>query len=125
MDQSLRRAVVEVTLSTLFYALFCLIAMAVVAVFVRAYVPSAGVVSAVSWVVKCAGSFLMPLIFIRRGRALVKGIVAGVAGSLDTMLIFAAVGGGFSLTALYLAELAACAALGALGALVGTKLRRE
>ncbi len=125
MDNSLRRAVIEVVLSTLFYALFCLVMMAIVAVFVRAYVPSAGVISAVSWVVKCVGSFLMPLIFVRRGRALVKGIVAGLAGSLVTMLLFAAVGGGFSLTALYLVELVACAALGALGALVGMKLRRE
>ena len=125
MEHSLRRAIIEIVLSTLFYALFCLVMMAIVAVFVRAYVPSAGVVTAVSWIVKCAGSFLMPLIFVRRGRALLKGAVAGIFGSLVTMLLFAIVGGGFSLTALYLVELLACGLLGALGALAGIRLRRE
>lgn len=125
MEHSLRRAIIEIVLSTLFYALFCLVMMAIVAVFVRAYVPSAGVVTAVSWIVKCAGSFLMPLIFVRRGRALLKGAVAGIFGSLVTMLLFAIVGGGFSLTALYLVELLACGSLGALGALAGGRLRRE
>ena len=125
MEHSLRRAVVEILLSTLFYALFCLVAMAVAAVFVRAYVPSAGAVSAIGWAIKCAGSFLFPLIFVRRGRALLKGAVAGISGSLVTMLLFAIVGGGFSLTALYLVELLACGLLGALGALAGGRLRRE
>ena len=125
MEHSLRRAIIEIVLSTLFYALFCLVMMAIVAVFVRAYVPSAGVVTAVSWIVKCAGSFLMPLIFVRRGRAFLKGAVAGIFGSLVTMLLFAIVGGGFSLTALYLVELLACGSLGALGALAGGRLRRE
>lgn len=125
MEHSLRRAIIEIVLSTLFYALFCLVMMAIVAVFVRAYVPSAGVVTAVSWIVKCAGSFLMPLIFVRRGRAFLKGAVAGIFGSLVTMLLFAIVGGGFSLTALYLVELLVCGVLGALGALAGIRLRRE
>lgn len=124
MDNSLRRAIVEVVLSTLFYALFCLVALAVAAVFVRAYVPSAGVITAVNWIIKCAGSFLFPLIFVRRGRALFKGIAAGVAGALVTMLLFAAVGGGFSLTAFFLVELLVCGALGGAGALVGVKLRK-
>ena len=125
MQQPLRRAVIEVLLSTLFYALFCLVALALVAVFVRAYVPAAGVVTAVNWVVKCVGSFLFPLIFVRRERALVKGVVAGLCGALVTMLLFAAVGGGFSLTALFLVELLVCGVLGGPGALAGVKLRRE
>ena len=124
MQQPLRRAVIEVLLSTLFYALFCLVALALVAVFVRAYVPAAGVVTAVNWVVKCVGSFLFPLIFVRRERALVKGAVAGVCGAVFTMLLFALVGGGFSLTALFLVELLVCGLLGGLGALAGTKLRK-
>ena len=125
MEHSLRRAVVEILLSTLFYALFCLVAMAVAAVFVRAYVPSAGAVSVIGWAIKCAGSFLFPLIFVRRERALVKGVVAGLCRALVTMLLFAAVGGGFSLTALFLVELLVCGVLGGLGALAGVKLRRE
>ena len=123
--QPLRRAVVEIMLSVLFYALFCLVALALAAVFIRAYVPAAGVVSAINWVIKCVGSFLFPLIFVRRERALIKGAVAGVAGAVFTMLLFAIVGGGFSLTALFLAELVVCALLGGLGALAGMKLRRE
>ena len=41
------------------------------------------------------------------------------------MLLFAAIGGGFRLNALYLVELLVCGALGGLGALVGVKLRKE
>ena len=121
----LRRNIFEVVLAALFYAIFCLVALALTAVFVRAYVPAAGVVTAVNWVIKCFGSFLVPMLVIRRGRALLKGALAGVAGALVTMLLFAIVGGGFSLTALFLAELLACGVLGGLGALVGTKLRKS
>lgn len=125
MPQAVRRAILEVVLCTLFYALFSLVALTIAAVFVRAYVPTAGVITAVNWVIKCTGSFLVPLLVLRGGRALVKGIASGVCGTLVTMLLFAAVGGGFSLSALFLAELAVCAVLGGLGALTGRKLRKE
>ena len=41
------------------------------------------------------------------------------------MLLFAAIGGGFRLNALFLVELLVCGALGGLGALAGVKLRKE
>lgn len=119
------RVVKEVALAALFCTLFYLVATALAAVFVRAYAPADGTVLAVNWVIKCAGAFLFPLLFVHHGRAFFKGIAAGVAATLLAMLLFAAIGGGFRLNALFLVELLVCGALGGLGALAGVKLRKE
>lgn len=119
------RVVKEVALAALFCTLFYLVATALAAVFVRAYAPADGAVLAVNWVIKCAGAFLFPLLFVHHGRAFFKGIAAGVAATLLAMLLFAAIGGGFRLNALFLVELHVCGALGGLGALAGVKLRKE
>lgn len=115
----------EVALAALFCVLFYLVATALAAVAVRAYAPADGAVLAINWVIKCAGAFLFPLLFIHRGRAFFKGIAAGVCATLAAMLLFAAIGGGFRLNALFLVELLVCGALGGLGALAGVKLRKE
>ena len=115
----------EVALAALFCVLFYLVATALAAVAVRAYAPADGAVLAINWVIKCAGAFLFPLLFIHRGRAFFKGIAAGVCATLAAMLLFAAIGAGFRLNALFLVELLVCGALGGLGALVGVKLRKE
>ena len=119
------RVVKEVALAALFCTLFYLVATALAAVFVRAYAPADGAVLAVNWVIKCAGAFLFPLLFVHHGRAFFKGIAAGVAATLLAMLLFAAIGGGFRPNALFLVELLVCGALGGLGALAGVKLRKE
>lgn len=119
------RVVKEVALAALFCTLFYLVATALAAVFVRAYAPADGAVLAVNWVIKCAGAFLFPLLFVHHGRAFFKGIAAGVAATLLAMLLFAAIGGGSRLNALFLVELLVCGALGGLGALAGVKLRKE
>lgn len=119
------RVVKEVALAALFCTLFYLVATALAAVFVRAYAPADGAVLAVNWVIKCAGAFLFPLLFVHHGRAFFKGIAAGVAATLLAMLLFAAIGGGFRLNALFLVELLVCGALGGLGAFAGVKLRKE
>lgn len=119
------RVVKEVALAALFCTLFYLVATALAAVFVRAYAPAEGAVLAVNWVIKCAGAFLFPLLFVHHGRAFFKGIAAGAAATLLAMLLFAAIGGGFRLNALFLVELLVCGALGGLGALAGVKLRKE
>lgn len=119
------RVVKEVALAALFCTLFYLVATALAAVFVRAYAPADGAVLAANWVIKCAGAFLFPLLFVHHGRAFFKGIAAGVAATLLAMLLFAAIGGGFRLNALFLVELLVCGALGGLGALAGVKLRKE
>ena len=115
----------EVALAALFCTLFYLVAAALAAVFVRAYAPADGAVLAVNWVIKCVGAFLFPLLFVHSGRAIFKGIAAGILATLLSMLLFAAIGGGFRLNALFLVELLVCGALGGFGALVGVRLRKE
>ena len=52
-------------------------------------------------------------------------MATGVVAAILSMLLFAAIGGGFRVNALFLVELIVCALLGAFGALVGVKLRKE
>ena len=125
MEQSVRRALREIALAALFCTLFCLVAMSLFAVFVRAYAPADGIVLAVNHTLKGAGAFAFCMAFIRRERAFFKGLAAGALAAVVTMLLFAAIGGGFRLSALFAAELAGCALLGGMGALAGAKLHKE
>ena len=119
------RAGRDILVAALLITLFYLVATALAAVFVRAYVPPDGAVVAVNWVIRCVGAFLMSAVFLHGERALFKGMAAGTLEAVFAMLLFAAIGGGFRVNELFLVELFFCAFLGALGALVGVKLRRE
>ena len=125
MDKEfLRRAAWEVVKAALSATVFSLFATALVAVFVQAYAPSQSVLTAVNWVLKCTGAFLFCLLFIRRERAFFKGAAAGLLFSVVSMLLFAAIGGGFRLDGFFALELFVCALCGGLGALCGAKLRK-
>ena len=115
----------QVVLAALFCTIFYLVATALAAILVRAYAPADGAVLAINWVIKCVGAFLFPLLFVHSGRALFKGIAAGLFATVLAMLLFAAIGGGFRLNALFLVELLVCGVLGGLGALAGVRLRKE
>lgn len=125
MDRTFwKRAVWEVFKAVFGVTVFSLLALALAAVFIRAYTPPQGVVTAINWTVRCAGVFVFSLLFIRREKALFKGIAAGLLSSLLTLAVFAIIGGGAHLSALYALELFVCAVLGAAGALLGAKLRK-
>ena len=123
--QEFGRSVKQVVLSALFCTIFYLVATALAAILVRAYAPADGAVLAINWVIKCVGAFLFPLLFVHSGRALFKGIAAGLFATVLAMLLFAAIGGGFRLNALFLVELLVCGVRGGLGALAGVRLRKE
>ncbi len=126
MDKAkVRRALFEVIRAAFFTTVFSLFALALVAVFVRAYAPEPFTVTAVNWAVKCVGIFLMCLFLVGRERALFKGMAAGVLSAIVTMLVFAAIGGGVHLDLLFLPELLVSAASGGAGALLGAKLHKE
>lgn len=125
MEHFLRRAVWETVKAALLYAAFCLFAMAMIAVIVKSCAPSDAIVRTLNWVVKCIGAFGFSLLCIKKERALFKGLAAGILGVVVTMLLFAAIGGGFHITWFFPLELLVCGVLGALGALVGSKLRKE
>ncbi len=126
MDRSfLRRAAKEISLAAVAASAFYLFAAALFALIVKAYAPGGGVVTAVNWCLKALGSFAFGLLFIRRERALIKGALAGVLSAVLSMFLFAAIGGGFHVTALFPVELLLCAVCGGVGALAGVKLRKE
>ena len=120
-----KRAFWEVFKTALTAAAFCLLAEALFAVIIRACAPSQGVITAVNWIIKGLGIFAFSVIFIRSERAFFKGLAAGIVTTVLTMLLFAAIGGGFHVGLLFLAELPLCAVLGGAGALLGVKLRKE
>ena len=126
MEKSfLKRAAWEIFKTAITAAAFCLLAESLFAVIIRACSPSQGVITAVNWIIRGLAIFAFSLIFIRRERAFLKGIVAGILSSVFTMLMFAAIGGGFQVGLLYLAELPFCALVGGGGALLSVKLRKE
>ncbi len=119
-----KRAVVETSLAAILCTVFCLLAVALLAVFVRAFAPSDMTITIVNQAIKCAGAFVFSLLCIRSERALFKGAAAGLLSGIMTMLLFGAIGG-FHLTVIFLAELLLGVVFGALGALCGKKLRKE
>lgn len=120
-----KRAAWEVLKASLSYTVFCLFSMAILAAIVKAASPSQAVVTSVSWVFKILGCFLFSLLFIRRPRALFKGLAAGLVGTVFALFAFAAVGGGFHASIFFLLEIVACAVAGGAGALAASKLRKE
>ena len=125
MNFDWKQALKEVLLAAAVSAAFYLFAAAIFAVIVKAVAPPQGVVTAVNWTIKALASLVFSLIFIRRERALFKGMASGLCGCVLTMLLFAAIGGGFHITALFPVELLLCIVMGGIGALIGVKLRKE
>lgn len=123
--ENFKHALWETAKAALSYTVYCLFAMAILAAIVKAASPAQTVVTVSCWVLKIIGCFVFSLIFIKRPRALFKGLAAGVVGALLAMFAFAAVGGGFHVSLFFLLELAACAVAGGGGALLGTKLRKD
>ena len=119
-----KNAIKEVLLAAAFAAVYCLLAEALLAVFVRAYALSEAVITASNLLIKTAGAFAFALIFIRGERALFKGMAAGVLALLLTTLLFGAIGG-FHFTPLFLLDVLLCTLAGGGGAAVGRKLRKE
>lgn len=125
MQNKVFGAIGQTLLTAVIVTAFCLFALALFAVFVRAFAPSDGVITAVNWCIKCVGIFLFSLIFIKGERALFKGMATGGLSVLLTMLVFAIVGGGFHLTPFFLVELLIGLIVGGLGAICGAKLRKN
>lgn len=106
-------------------AVFYLFAAALFAVFLRACTPAEGVVTAVNWTLKAVGALVFCMIFIHGERALFKGMAAGALSAVLALLLFAAIGGGFHVTAWFVLELLLTAVMGGIGALIGVKTRKE
>lgn len=120
-----KRAAWECVKTALVTCVYCLFTEAIFALVVRAVSPSRDVITAVNQIIKGLGIFVFSLIFIKKERAFLKGLAAGLLSVVFTMLLFAAIGGGFYIDVLLLPELALCALSGGLGALLGGKLRKE
>ena len=126
MDKAFfKRAAWELIKTALLTAVFCLFFEAIFAIIIRAASPSDTLITAINWVVKCLAIFVFSLICIRRERAFFKGLLAGFISVFLTMFLFAAIGGGFHLTILFLPEILLATLCGGLGALLGAKLRKE
>ena len=125
MDKAfLKLATREILKAALLTAVFCLFFEAIFAIIIRAASPSDTVITIVNWVIKCLAVFVFSLLCIKKERAFIKGIIAGFIAVFLTMFLFAAIGGGFHLTILFLPEVLLCTLFGWLGALLSAKLRK-
>lgn len=122
--ETFKKAVKECGLAAVVSTVFSLFALALFAVFVRAYAPSDTTIAIVDRIILSLGVFVFSLLFIRRERALFKGAAAGVLSLLLTTVVFGCIGG-FHFTPMFLLELLLVAVFGGLGALLGVKLRKE
>ena len=120
-----KRAVWEVVRTALAYTVFCMFALSLMALIVKACAPSEGAIIGMNWGVKCVGALLAGLILIGKERALFKGGAAGLLGAVLALFVFAAIAGGFHVSALFALELPVTALLCGIGALAGAKLRKE
>ena len=126
MDKAFfKRAAWEIVKATLLTAVFSLFFEAIFAIIIRAATPSDTLITIINWIVKCLAIFVFSLICIKRERAFFKGLIAGFISVFLTMFLFAAIGGGFHLTILFLPEVVLCTLFGGLGALLSAKLRKE
>ena len=124
MGQSVKTVMKETALAAVSAAAFYLFAAAIFAAVMKHGVPHAAVI-AVNWSLKGLGALIFPLLFVHKGHAFFKGAAAGALSCVLALFLFAAIGCGFYLTALYPAELLFTACLGGLGAVLGVKLRKE
>lgn len=125
MEKSgIKSAVWEVLKTALVYTAFCMLAMALLAVIVKATAPKEIVVTVSCWALKIIGCFVFSLLFIKPPRALFKGLAAGVLCVILAMFAFAAIGGGFQVSIFFLLEIPVCAVAGGAGALLSAKLRK-
>lgn len=122
--ETFKKAVKECGLAAALSSAFSLFAVALFAVFVRAYAPSDTTIAVVDRVILAFGVFLFSLLFVHRERALFKGAAAGLLSLLITTIVFGCIGG-FHFTPMFLIEVLLCALFGGLGALLGVKLRKE
>ena len=83
-----KTAAKEVGLSSALATVFCLLAEALLAVFVRAYALSEESIIVSNLVLKTAAAFVFPLLTVRGERALFKGMAAGFLFLLLTTLLF-------------------------------------
>ena len=88
-----KKAAKEVGLSAALATVFCLLAEALLAVFVRAYALSEASIIVSNLVLKTAAAFVFPLLTVRGERALFKGMAAGFLFLLLTTLLFGLIGG--------------------------------
>lgn len=119
-----KTAAKEVGLSAALATVFCLLAEALLAVFVRAYALSEASIIVSNLVLKSAAAFVFPLLAVRGERALFKGMAAGFLFLLLTTLLFGLIGG-FRFSPLFCLDVLLCVLAGGGGAAFGRKLRKE
>lgn len=118
------RAIKEVLLAAVVGTVFCLLAVALFAVFVRAYAPADTVIVFCNQFIKCAGAFGGAFFFVRAERSLFKGMASGTAMLLLSTVLFGLIGG-FRFTPWFALELLLSCVFGALGAVCGGKTRKD
>lgn len=118
------RAVKEVSLAAVSGTVFCLLAVSLLAVFVRAYAPADTVITFCNQAIKWIGAFGGAIVFVRSERALFKGMAAGLAMFLLSTLLFGLIGG-WHFTPWIALEVSLSCIFGGLGAFCGGKTRKD
>lgn len=124
MEEFWKRAVKEVLLAATVGTIFCMLAVSLLAVFVRAYAPADTIVTFCNQVIKAIGASGGAFLFVRAERSLFKGIVAGVFMLTITTLLFGMIGGWY-FTPWFVLEILLSGVFGGLGAVCSRKTLKD
>lgn len=112
--------ILKATLAAVIFSLACVLAFSLV---MQLFSLSASAVKPVNQVIKILAIAAGGVLFIRGSGGLVKGAVYGALSVIVTFLLFSAIAGAISISALFFAEIFIGAAAGAVSGVIGVNIR--
>lgn len=121
----MRDNIFQVLRAVLAAVIFCLACVLVFSLIIQLFSLSSAAVKPVNQAIKTLCIAAGCLLFVRGGRGLIKGAIAGVLSVVATYLLFSAISGSFAVSALFAAEIALGALAGAIGGAIGVNIKRR
>ncbi len=112
--------VLKAALAAVIFSLACVLAFSLV---VQLFSLSSSVIKPVNQVIKILAIAAGGLLFVRGSGGLIKGAAYGAAAVVLTFLLFSAIAGAISLSALILPEILIGAAAGAVSGVIGVNIK--
>ena len=121
----MRVHILQIVKAVLAAAIFSMVAVLIFSLIIQLCSLGSGVITPVNQVLKIVAIVLGGIMFIRGERGLLKGAIYGVAAVLVTYLLFSIIASSFSVTWLFVLEIALGAFVGAVSGIIGVNIRRR
>ena len=121
----MRVHILQIVKAVLAAAIFSMVGVLVFSLIIGLCSLNSSVITPVNQVLKIIAIALGGIMFIRGERGLLKGAIYGVAAVLVTYLLFSIIASSFSVTWLFVLEIALGAFVGAISGVIGVNIRRR